>query len=147
MNKIIKDFKFFKQKKSDDCWIACCKMTIDFLNRKNISYPDLVKQASKLSNPGSGEAISKLLSLYGIEYSYSIPFDTILSLEDKIKKNIEKNIPVIIGIPGHAVVIIGYNDEIIKKPFSIADPWTGNQGTIFYDDERIISDYCEKKFK
>ena len=51
----IKNFQLFKQQKSDDCWIASCKMTIDYLNNTNYNYANLLKKAGTISTAKQGD--------------------------------------------------------------------------------------------
>lgn len=139
----IKNFQLFKQQKSDDCWIASCKMTIDYLNNTNYNYANLLKKAGTISTAKQGgyDGILELLHLAAPTLSYQgeIVIDkTIDDFKDLIIKNIDNNRPVIVGLPGHAVVIIGYDS--VRRVFITADPYTGKENEIKYGS--VITDIC-----
>ncbi len=144
--KKIENFEIFQQKSNDDCWIASSKMVLDFLG-KTIDYNNLIKKANliKPSDKGSGEGIVKLLSEYDLKYSSQLSIKVGGDLEDNsartiIETSINSNFPVIIGLDGHAVVVIGYFDDGII----IANPYNKKEETIIYKD-LIFGDICYKK--
>lgn len=140
-NKIEK-FNIFKQEHQDDCWIASCKMTIDYLKKVNYDYNNLTKKAESISpnKHGSAEGITELLKLAysDLEYQKEMGIEPIKKYKDIIIKNIDNGYPVIVSLPHHAVVVIGYND--LEEKFIIANPFNEKEEVIEY--KTIISDIC-----
>lgn len=141
MNKL-KNFIIFKQQKIDDCWIASCKMTIDYLKKVNYDYNNLTKKAESISpnKHGSAEGITELLKLAysDLEYQKEMGIEPIKKYKDIIIKNIDNGYPVIVGLPHHAVVVIGYDDS--NEEFIIANPYNKKEERIKYND--VTSDIC-----
>lgn len=138
----IEHFDIFKQEHKDDCWIASCKMTIDYLKKLNYKYDDLIEKSKLIPDQkkGTGEGIIELLkSAYSdLKYQQEMGILEIKDYKNIIIKNIDNEYPVIIGLPHHAVVVIGYND--LDKKFIIANPLNKKEEMIEYNT--TISDIC-----
>ena len=124
--KELSNFNIFKQQKTDDCWIACCKMTIDYIKQTSIVYKELCEKALTIKTDlqGSIKGISLLLEKYEIFYEYESSKKNLNEYSINIECSINSNYPVIIGLSrGHAVIVIGYDSQ---DNYKIADPNTGS---------------------
>lgn len=139
-----------KQNHPNNCWAACLSMAVNYLKDKDkFSEKEL---DDKFKGEEKGLQLFDVNNLWsdaklGLNCEYfqsqemqeALPAGEVLDITfDFIKKNIDLERPIILGVNGHALIIIGYeqNEKII-----LCNPWTGKEET--WDFKKLKKEFLE----
>ena len=143
--KIEKEYSKFptmKQISEDSCWIASSQLVTEFLNNKKYEDKLVLELANDIpeNKKGNAEGIALLLKLLDDTVQTNLKvglLGTIRENKNLIKQSLDSSKLVILGLPGHAIVAIGYS----KDKILISDPSTNSK--YFVDDNIVLSDFVE----
>ncbi|MFX1478664.1 MAG: C39 family peptidase [Promethearchaeota archaeon] len=137
------------QRGSQWCWAACIEMVLNY-NNVAVLQRDIVERSygrnpftGQLPDwPASWQLITANLNGWGLRDRegdrYRVMSEVWVGPPNlrELAISMDRNIPIIIGTNGHAMVVIGVRyrriyHRIIVQSITVYDPWPGNGETVY----------------